>query len=215
MIYLVGRIFLYLLVATLIGGVAGWQLVRRRMQRQLDLERRTVSAARLELSQREQELTRLSQRVDELESLPAAVPSADTVEVEALRDQLAQRFAELDAMRRAFEELKQEQASAHMNEEAGNNLITVLHAEIARLRAENEALKEARPKSPDDLTMMVRDLEGRLVRKLNEIDRLQQSLAGEERKVLELERERELQDKSLHVLHQQLELERMPKRAAG
>lgn len=54
----------------------------------------------------------------------------------------------------------------------------------------------------------VDELEARLRQKAEEYERLNRSLEMEQRKVLELERERELQNKSLQVLHQQLELER-------
>ena len=77
-------------------------------------------------------------------------------------------------------------------------------------RVEDELAKhETGPgRSADDLNRSVKELEARLVRKAGELDRLEQALSREERKVRELERERELQNKSLHVLHQQLELER-------
>ena len=63
----------------------------------------------------------------------------------------------------------------------------------------------------------VADLEARLKQKAEEYDRLARSLEAEQRRVTELERERELQNKSLRVLHQQLELakERNQRTAAG
>lgn len=52
------------------------------------------------------------------------------------------------------------------------------------------------------------ELTKRLRQKAQDFDRLNRQMEGEKRKVSELERERELQNKSLQVLHQQLEMER-------
>ena len=54
----------------------------------------------------------------------------------------------------------------------------------------------------------VHELESRLRQTAAEHERLTRALEQEKRKVVELERERELQNKSLQVLHQQLELAR-------
>ncbi|MBM4204457.1 MAG: hypothetical protein FJ194_09955 [Gammaproteobacteria bacterium] len=89
-----------------------------------------------------------------------------------------------------------------------------LQSEIAQLRQQLVEANEAnRPNTALELT--IKELEGRLVRKMAEIDRLQRALNSEERKVVELERERELQNKSLLVLHQQLQMERKPQRSSG
>jgi uncharacterized coiled-coil protein SlyX len=49
-------------------------------------------------------------------------------------------------------------------------------------------------------------LEGRSAAREHEIESLTKRLTGTERQVLELERERALQNRALQVLHQQLEL---------
>lgn len=79
-------------------------------------------------------------------------------------------------------------------------------AEVVTLKAElkRAGTVEVGEQAADD----VRDLETRLQQKAAEYERLSGELETEQRRVLELERERELQNKSLQVLHQQLELER-------
>ncbi len=54
----------------------------------------------------------------------------------------------------------------------------------------------------------LQSLEQRLKQKGQEHERTSKVLEQEQRRVVELERERELQNKSLQLLHQQLELER-------
>ena len=81
--------------------------------------------------------------------------------------------------------------------------VITLKAELARARESVGATEDGRADS-----QAVADLEARLTRKSEEHDRLARALESEQRRVMELERERELQNKSLRVLHQQLELEK-------
>lgn len=67
--------------------------------------------------------------------------------------------------------------------------------------APNSAMEEV-------LRSEVQELESRLRQTAQEHDRLAKALEQEKRKVVELERERDLQNRSLQVLHQQLELAR-------
>jgi len=100
-----------------------------------------------------------------------------------------------------------------------------LEREVARLQTQEHSLEsELRAARSDQaatsssagassameevLRSEVHELESRLRQTAAEHDRLAKSLEQEKRKVLELERERELQNKSLQVLHQQLELAR-------
>lgn len=108
----------------------------------------------------------------------------------------------------------QEHDATRSGEEASNNLITALHTEIARPRQELQTRTAVNPKHADALELANEELEGRLIRELSEVDRLEQALAVEERRVRELERD--LQNRSMHVLHQQLETWSEPaQRAAG
>ncbi len=88
--------------------------------------------------------------------------------------------------------------------------IASLEARIESLELElSESKQEAETASAqtgvrDEMEELVK----RLRQKAQDFDRLSRQMDGEKRKVSELERERELQNKSLQVLHQQLEMER-------
>ena len=103
--------------------------------------------------------------------------------------------------------------------------IRSLKQEIARLKSELESAKleimqldamqgTPQPASGDsgeadeDLRHEMLELEARLRQKAEEHKATCKALDKERGKVVELERERELQNKSLQVLHQQLEIER-------
>ena len=90
-------------------------------------------------------------------------------------------------------------------------------AQIASLQARIEALEleltQAQvaadaAQSHTGMQSEMEELTKRLRQKAQDFDRLNRQMDSEKRKVAELERERELQNKSLQVLHQQLEMER-------
>ena len=88
--------------------------------------------------------------------------------------------------------------------------IVTLKADLARAGsslAQGSAQDQGNP-NDNSARAEVEELEARLRQKAQEYERLNKMLETEQRKVMELERERELQNKSLQVLHQQLELER-------
>lgn len=88
--------------------------------------------------------------------------------------------------------------------------ITELNREIERLKEEVASTRIQLEVAKNDSTMRkeVAELTSRLRQKAEDYERLQKSLHQEQRKVAELERERELQNRSLKVLHQQLEMSR-------
>ncbi len=107
----------------------------------------------------------------------------------------------------------------------GDAAVAELHQEIARLKSELESAKlevmqldamqgTPQPASGDsveadeELRHEMLELEARLRQKAEEHKATCKALDKERGKVVELERERELQNKSLQVLHQQLEIER-------
>lgn len=90
-----------------------------------------------------------------------------------------------------------------------------LETELRSARADQAAPAPASASSSSSSSAMeevlrseVHELESRLRQTTLEHERLTKALEQEKRKVVELERERELQNKSLQVLHQQLELAR-------
>jgi hypothetical protein len=85
-----------------------------------------------------------------------------------------------------------------------------LQAELLAARVDQSTPSVAASSSAMEevLRSEVHELESRLRQTAAEHERLTRALEQEKRKVVELERERELQNKSLQVLHQQLELAR-------
>ena len=218
MIYLVSQIFFYLAIALITGVVTGWLLAQLRRRSRLATVGTQVSQLRRDLARREEALVAAEQRASELAAQaqePKVSPALTEIAAQ-LREQCDTQAARLSDLQLELARVVQEHGAARAGEEASNNLITALHTEIARLRQELQTKSAVNPKPAEALELANKELEGRLIRKLSEVDRLEQALAAEERRVRELERERELQNKSLHVLHQQLEIEREPaRRVAG
>lgn len=121
---------------------------------------------------------------------PAAEGSA--TDIQPLKEEIVRLEQELSGARSQAADAMAEAAAAE--------------AEVVTLKAalERAGKAEGGGQGSDD----VRDLEARLQQKATEYDRLAGELETEQRRVAELERERELQNRSLQVLHQQLELER-------
>ncbi len=262
MIFLILKIFVYLLLALAAGIGAGWLLRHLAAARQEEDMQRTLADARARVPQfeslirsrdeqikrlkdelkekdvringlvddvREAELT-LKDKDRELKDLTArhetvidtddaatdpgagdVLLGGETLEiggepVTGAESELRARIGQLES------ELKtaQSQAADAMAEAAS------AEAEVITLKAELARAGKAGEASAGD-GQAVADLEARLRQKAEEYDRLARSLESEQRRVTELERERELQNKSLRVLHQQLELakERNQRAAAG
>jgi hypothetical protein len=212
MTWLALRIFGYLLVALVIGGVAGWMLAklnrRDRWHLKLIQAGRETGELHRQLDARAEEVRRLQDALAAKPVIAVEVSEAPDIDVPVVADPVSQE------MQRDEQKTGQDIEAMRMQATASDNLIRALHRENTRLRlAAEESRARARPVAALELT--VKDLEGRLVRKMAEIDRMHQTLASEERKIRDLERERELQNKSLHVLHQQLEMERKLQRFVG
>ncbi len=202
MTFLVLKIFAYLGVALFSGAAVGW-LLRSRLPSDVPVDA--------------SELIELQNHIERLES--ALVSRDDELadaqgNNDALQAALNTRTHRVAQLEEQLRELKVELSSAAPANEEADGLITALHNEVSRLREELLRLETEPGRAAVDVERTVKELEARLVRKASELDRLEQALSGEERKVRELERERDLQNKSLHVLHQQLELERERPRSA-
>lgn len=94
--------------------------------------------------------------------------------------------------------------------DSDNALISGLHNEIERLKEEmaTTRIQLEVAQSDNSLQQEIDELTDRLRQKAEDYERLRKALQQEQRKVAELERERELQNRSLKVLHQQLEMVR-------
>jgi chromosome segregation ATPase len=210
MSFLVGKIFAYLAVALAGGAGDGWLLrARLRADEQVDTSEMVTLQGRVDQLERA-----LASRDEQIAELEHSAGSSDALERQAAElNAKTHRVVQLEEQVR---ELQLELAGSQPASDEADSLISALHHEIARLRDALAEAQSAPGRSAAELERASKELEARLVRKAAELDRLEQALAREERKVRELERERELQNKSLHVLHQQLELERdRPRTAHG
>lgn len=151
MIFLIFNIFIYLLLASLIGAAAGWLLRNLQAQRREEEATLAVADARSKLPQMETLLRGRDKQMTKLKS------------------QFAEVSSELKALAQAPNTLEEE----------------------------NQQLQR-------ELTRYKRDAR-----------RATRALEAEQQKVRQMASERELQHRSLHVLNQQLELERNRRAAAG
>lgn len=214
MIYLILKMFVYLLLALIAGAGAGWFLRHLAASRQNEEMQRFLAEARNQVPQfeslvrsRDEQISRLREDLKEKDVRinglvaelreAAAAPSAG-----ALADRKLERSGPLtESVARLEKELalaKSQIADAVAEAAAAEGEVIVLKAELARAGSSGVAAHAE----------AVADLDKRLAQKTMDYERLARDLEVEQRRVLELERERALQNKSLRVLHQQLELER-------
>lgn len=155
---------------------------------------------------KELEVTQLKAQLENLQSLNSdaaddmsvMIPAADAASTPIVDGELD--FSIESSESTESSELTEDQAAR----------IVLLEARIETLELElvdaQFDLNEARANT--GIRDEMEELTKRLRQKAQDFDRLNREMEGEKRKVSELERERELQDKSLQVLHQQLEMER-------
>ena len=245
MTFLILQMFVYLLVALLLGAAAGWiwrsignnqevETLSRQVNeakakipqlesqvRARDDKLRKVQDAHAstkdeaakalefaadndrELRQKEQEIARLKNQLSQLQSFASDTDSDDVLIDAQLQTETA------TAATPSGSERKVDTSQPAANEDA-DEVVAMLHAQIERLEVE---LADARYQldigaSDANLRSEVDELTSRLRQKAQEHDRLNRQLEAEKNKVAELEQERELQNKSLQILHQQLEMER-------
>lgn len=208
MIYLVGKIFVYLLLALGLGVAAGW--LWRNLQaagREAELER-ALMESRSRLPQMD---TTLRAREERLERTQAELKTRDAALAEQ-QQQLAERDRTIAELERACAELRQrltdDSPSAPAKSDGGDEL--ALHsgesgAASAAALAEREAVHAAAIEAAESEREA---LQAELSRARTELERVTAALAAEKRQVSELARERDLQHQSLKALEQQLDLAR-------
>lgn len=231
MIFLIAKIFIYLLLAVIVGGVAGWLFRNLNAQRAEESANRAVNDAKSKVPQlesllrgRDEQVTKLK---DQLQEYKAQLSEQD----QALRDNEQQ----LREQTRQANRWQQSAEAARSGTEAGesidfdiagndtgdsNELIAELSKEISRLKtrleqASKQAVSAGRVGDEVLLQVEVETLRGQLATAESNLKIATADLLHEQNKVTDLERERELQNKSLQVLHQQLDLERTRRVAAG
>lgn len=258
MIFLILKIFVYLLLALAAGVGAGWLLRHMMAARQEEDMQRTLADARARVPQfeslirsRDEQIKRLKEElkekdvringlVDDVREAEFSLKDKDrelkafTARQETLVDGDTLEIGEASdsgaaaEMRTRIAGLEAELKTAHAQAADAMAEAAAAEAEVITLKAEMARMEKARKDSErqdpaeldeasEDNSQTLAELEARLTQKTQEHDRLARSLEAEQRRVVELERERELQNKSLRVLHQQLELarERGQRAAAG
>ena len=236
MIFLIGKIFIYMFLAMFIGIAAGWLLRNLQAQRNEESAARAMHDAKSKLPQiesllrgRDEQITKLKEHLQEAKTSFAEHDQDLRTVQQKLREQerLAKRWQQsAEAKSAGANDLVDLDAAAvdssdnnalvdEVDEGETNVLIAELSSEISRLKGE---LEQAQSHPSDDETLLsveVESLRAQLERAESKLAIATTDLTDEQNKVGELERERELQNKSLQVLHQQLELERTRRVANG
>lgn len=206
MIYLIANIVGYLLVALIAGVGVGW-LLRGSLAGRAESGHRgfgPVDADGLELAARasaqEEQLKKLTETLErrqrEIDDLSKEVDKRD------------RRFNAADKLAKISRRLQQE--AEQLKEQ-----VRLLGQELDAAREEAQGSRGASAAMEEVLRSEILELKSRLREMSEEQDRLNKMLEQEHRKVQELERQRDLQNSSLQVLHQQLELARENKEDAA
>ncbi len=226
MIFLIFKIFVYLLLAALIGGAAGWLIRNLQAQKTDENAARAVNDAKAKLPQLESLLRGRDEQITKLKEQMAEAKTQlneQTQEARAMEQKLREQERETRRLQQTADAQQIAEGGGGFDvedmDQSGdtNTLITELSSEIARLKSQLADRPKLAAVDADETMMQVEmdSLRAKLKNAERELARLQSELAHEQGKVTELERERELQNKSLQVLHQQLELARSQRTAAG
>ncbi len=242
MTFLIVKIFVYLLLAGGIGFGAGWLMRNLQAQKQTEDATRAMNDAKAKLPQleslvrgRDEQLKRMRDELTELKTdlkdrtreLKQSQQEAEKNGQELLRVKAAaQEKASISAGvssdyedSSTYNELvdgavdSAPAAPPKTDKSDADRIIAELSQEIAQLKA-----KLASAARSGDTTLADAELDAaRLqIRKLErELAEVKSDLEREKEHSQELENERELQNKSLQVLHQQLELERSRRAASA
>ena len=226
MIFLIGKIFVYLLLAGVVGAAAGWLFRNLQAQRTEESAQRAAHDAKAKLPQLESLLRGRDEQISKLKDMLAEKKEEFAQQTQDMRE-MEQRLRDQEREARRWQESAEAHQHAGMEEyEAdgdstadADGLIAELSQEISRLK-DQLAVREASPEVSEAAASTVDSeeveaLRTRLAQAEKELAVAQADLVHEQNKVLELERERELQNRSLQVLHQQLDLERTRRVANG
>jgi hypothetical protein len=215
--YLILKISGYLVLALLAGLATGWFLRHITATSREEEMQRTLADARarvpqfetlirsrdVQISHLKEEIKdknfRINALVDDLRAAETALKDAHGNSGNGAATQPPERNDQVSQLKRQLEEACAQAADAM-------SVAAAAESELIQLKAERARVSEAPPHQPS--AEQHPEPAGRFKQTDAEFIRLRQDLELEQRRVLELERERELQNKSLQVLHQQLELER-------
>ena len=214
MIFLIFKMFVYLLLAAGIGGAAGWLSRNLVAQQKEENAQRQVHDAKSKMPQLESLLRGRDEQIEKLKKEIKDRKIASQEDEKKLRE-----------MEQALLEEKRETNKWKQTAEAGkplemvdgeddsaDEMIAALSAEITALKAELDVREVPQVvRGSENEAKLLRDLEdsrNHASQMERYLSAARQDLDRARTNVQELERERELQNKSLKVLHQQLELER-------
>lgn len=226
MTFLILKILLYLILALGVGLVAGWLIRNLQAQKSEESAQRAVHDAKAKLPQLESMIRSRDDQSNKLKNeLNDTKNVAKQMQQELRQMEVKLRDAERDAKRWQQAADAKKSADGHETlgldetDDSSDQLITELSQEIARLKAQlQEATRGAvqAQQQDDGLSQTEFDaLQLQFANTRRELKSVANELKLERDRVVELERERELQNKSLQVLHQQLELERSRRAASG
>ncbi len=231
MMFLILKIFLYLCVALMMGGAAGWLLRHINAQKELEELQRNLADSKTKVPKLESLLRAKEERIRALSTAQSERDEASKgtrVQDEQAARALREKEMEVQRLKNRIEVLERAEGNEPLiaadslvdaessaddetvEQDVDNALISQLHQEIERLKEEvaSTQIQLEVARSDKGMEKEVAELTTRLRQKAEDYERLQKSLQQEQRKVAELERERELQNRSLKVLHQQLEMVR-------
>jgi len=208
-IYLIAKIFVYLLFALGLGVAAGW--LWRNLQaagREASVERALMDA-RSRLPQMDTALRQSEQRLQ-----------AALVELRSREDELAGQSDALAARDRAVADLERACAELRERQDAGDradsggqprvedNSLELHPGDASAPAVAADAPLEPTSKVDPAVEEERRELQAALAATREELERAERALTSERRRVDELNQERELQKRSLEALEQQLEMAR-------
>jgi len=230
MIFLIGKIFVYLFLAGAVGGAAGWLFRNLQAQRTEESAQRAATDAKSKVPQLESLLRGRDEQIAKFKDMLAEHKSELGARDQAMHELEAQLRAQqreasrleerAQARMQAGEETFEDGDDYELASEDGSatdNMLVELSGEIARLKSELERAQAGPATNADEsvLEVEVEALRTQLATAEKDLQTAIADLEAEQLRVSELESERELQNRSLHVLHQQLELERTRRVANG
>ena len=225
MTFLITKILFYLIAAGGIGFAAGWLFRNLQGQKKEEMAQRSIHDAKSKVPQLE---SLLRGRDDQIKKMKAEVQ--EHKEALQKRDQaVAEKEREVLEHKREINRYKQSDEAKKGfalddDDDDASDLIAELSREITSLKSELETARStsSEPSAATQSSIDKEAFETELTALKADTTRLNTQLreatadlAREQAAVAELERERELQNKSLKVLHQQLELERSRQAANG
>lgn len=219
MIYLIFKMALYLLIALATGAGAGWLIRNLSAVKQEEELQRAANEVKAKLPQIE---SLMRSRDEQLTTLRSESKDKDA-RIGELRNELSVQSKALKSVQGQLKEAQALRDSAQGSETLpatpeNADRVAELMAEVGRLHSQlsdarvraaaSELTRDDGSTDEEQLRGELQDLEAKLKQNRQQQDRTSQVLEQERRKVVELERERELQSKSLQLLHQQLDMER-------